>query len=236
VRRASAGEADIAAVGALLAEPARARVLLALADGRTLAASALAAEARVAPSTASHHLSRLVDTGLLTVETRGRYRYFTLAGPEVADLIEAAARVAPLEPISSLRQGTRAHAIRYARRCYDHLAGRLGVALTDALLARQVLVPSSGEPIRAAAGYKVTRDGADQLAEFGVYAREGEFARGCRDWTEQRNHIAGPLGRALMMRMLDLRWLTPDEATRAIRTTQSGRANLTERLGVTLPP
>jgi DNA-binding transcriptional ArsR family regulator len=235
VSRAVAGEADIARVGALLAEPARARVLLALADGRTLAASALAAEARVAPSTASHHLSRLVDAGLITVETRGRHRYFTLAGREVAELVEAAARVAPLEPISSLRQGTRAHAIRYARRCYDHLAGRLGVALTDALLARQVLVSSGDEPRGSAAGYTVTRDGADQLVELGVHACEGEFARGCRDWTEQRNHIAGPLGRALMMRMLDLRWLTPDDATRAVRTTPSGRENLTARLGVTLP-
>jgi hypothetical protein len=189
----------------------------------------------VAPSTASHHLSRLVDSGLLTVETRGRNRYFTLAGPEIAELIEAAARVAPLEPISSLRQGTRAHAIRYARRCYDHLAGRLGVALTDALIAGQMLVPSSGEPIRAAGGYTITRDGAEQLADLGVDAHEGDFARGCRDWTEQRNHIAGPLGRALMIRMLDLDWLTPDEATRAVRTTPSGRTNLTERLGVTLP-
>ena len=134
------GDTDLAAVGALLAEPARARVLLALADGRSLAAGVLATEAGVAPSTASHHLARLVDAGLISVVTRGRHRYFTLAGPHVGELIEAVARVAPAQPITSLRQGTRAHAVRHARRCYDHLAGRLGVAVADALQEQGALV------------------------------------------------------------------------------------------------
>src|SRR5438067_831380 len=128
-----AGEADLAAVGAMLAEPARAKVLLALTDGRSLAASVLAAEAGVAPSTASHHLARLLEAGLITLVPHGRHRYFSLAGPEVAELIEAAARVAPRLRVTSLREGTRAHAIRYARRCYDHLAGRLGVVVAEAL-------------------------------------------------------------------------------------------------------
>src|SRR5262249_28146508 len=122
-----AGDADLASVGALLAEPARAKVLLALSDGRSLPASMLAAEAGVPASTASHHLARLVDGGLISVAARGRHRYYALAGPDVAELLEAAARVAPAQPITSLREGTRAHALRYARRCYDHLAGRLGV-------------------------------------------------------------------------------------------------------------
>src|SRR5689334_20898706 len=162
-------DADLAAVGAVLAEPARAKVLLALGDGRALAASVLAAEAGVAPSTASHHLARLVDTGFLVAESRGRHRYYRLAGPEVGALIEAVARVAPPQPVRSLRQGTRAHAIRYARSCYDHLAGRLGVAVADALADDQ---PRKLESI-----------GVPPLA-----------ARPCRDWTEQRDHIAGPLG------------------------------------------
>jgi DNA-binding transcriptional ArsR family regulator/DNA-binding PadR family transcriptional regulator len=225
------GDPDLTVVGALLAEPARAKVLLALADGRELAASVLAAEAGVAASTASHHLARLVDAGLITAAARGRHRYFALAGPQVAELIEAVARIAPPQPITSLRQGTRAHAVRYARRCYDHLAGRLGVAVTDALQEQGVLVVR----IRDDGGYTVTEQGADTFAELGIEARCGDVARSCSDWTEQRNHIAGTLGRALMTRLLDLGWLSRDPSTRAMRLTDAGRANLPRRLGVRLP-
>jgi DNA-binding transcriptional ArsR family regulator len=223
------GDMDVAAVGALLAEPARARVLLALADGRSLAASVLAAEAGVAPSTASHHLARLVEGRLLNVVTRGRHRYFTLAGPHVAELIEAVARVAPPEPVTSLRQGTRAHAIRYARRCYDHLAGRLGVAVTEALQDDGVLVAAGG------AGYTVTPKGASTLAALGIEMQPGTFARACLDWSEQRHHVAGALGRALMTRLTELGWVRRQTTTRALSVTEAGRANLPLRLGVTLP-
>ncbi len=223
------GDADLAAVGALLAEPARARVLLALGDGRTLAASVLAAEAGVAASTASHHLARLVDAGLVTVVDRGRHRYFALAGPQVGELIEAVARVAPAQPITSLRQGTRAHAVRYARRCYDHLAGRLGVAVTDAL-RREAVLAAGGE-----SGYTLTEHGAAMLSELGVHAEPGEVVRRCLDWTEQRDHIAGPLGRALLARLLELGWLARDPATRAVRLTDAGRTHLPQTLGVELP-
>jgi DNA-binding transcriptional ArsR family regulator len=223
------GDTDLTVVGALLAEPARAKVLLALADGRSLAASVLAAEAGVAASTASHHLARLVDAGLITAAARGRHRYFTLAGPQVAELIEAVARIAPPQPITSLRQGTRAHAVRYARRCYDHLAGRLGVAVTDALQEQGAFV------VRDGSGYTLTEHGAHTFAELGIEARRGDIARSCLDWTEQRNHIAGTLGRALMTRLLDLGWLSRDSSTRAVRLTDAGRANFPRRLGVRLP-
>jgi DNA-binding transcriptional ArsR family regulator len=226
----SAGDTDLAAVGALLAEPARAKVLLALTDGRSLAASVLASEAGVAVSTASYHLARLVDAGLITVVTRGRHRYFALAGPRVAELIEAVARVAPSQPIRSLRQGTRAHAVRYARCCYDHLAGRLGVAVAEALEEQGLLIADND-----AAGFSVTEDGAHILAGLGIEARSGDVARCCLDWTEQRNHVAGALGRALMTRMLDLGWVSRDARTRAVRLTDAGRASLPARLGVRLP-
>jgi len=121
------GDSDLAAVGALIGEPARARVLMALADGRELPASVLASEAGVAASTASVHLARLVDGGLVTVESRGRHRYFRLAGPKVGRAIEALAAIAPPAQVRSLKDGTRAQAVRAARTCYDHLAGRLGV-------------------------------------------------------------------------------------------------------------
>lgn len=214
-----AGDTDLASVGALLAEPARAKVLLALADGRSLPASMLASEAGVAPSTASHHLARLVDGGLIVAETRGRHRYFALAGPDVAELLEAAARVAPARPVTSLREGTRAHKLRYARRCYDHLAGRLGVAVADALVADS----------------RITEAGATQLRSLDVEVRAGEAVRACRDWTEQRSHIAGPVGRALLSALLERGWLEPEAKGRALTLTPAGRAGL-PALGVELPP
>ena len=124
---ATGGDADLAALGAVLAEPARTRMLLALGDGRALPASMLAAEAGVAASTTSGHLARLVDAGLVVCRPQGRFRYYALAGPQVGELIEVLARSARTVPVRSLRQGTRAAALRTARTCYDHLAGRLGV-------------------------------------------------------------------------------------------------------------
>lgn len=222
-----AGDTNLAAVGALLSEPARAKVLLALTDGRSLAASVLASEAGVAPSTASHHLAKLVDAGLINATTRGRHRYFSLAGPQVAELIEAVARVAPPQTVTSLRQGTRAHVVRYARRCYDHLAGRLGVAVADALEKQGLLLPGDGNT--------VTKGGAGAFAALGIETHAGDVARRCLDWTEQRDHVAGPLGRALMTRLLELGWVSRDPKTRAVRLTEAGCANLPARLGVRLP-
>src|SRR5919206_5362124 len=173
------GDADWAAVGSLLAERARARMLAALGDGCALPASALAAEAGVVPSTASGHLARLVDGGLLTAESRGRRRYFSLRGAEVAEALEALARVAPREPVSSLRQATRIDALRAARTCYDHLAGRLGTALMDALLARGLV-----------ADEHVTDAGLERLVEPGVdvgaVPRRRPRFRSCLDWSERR--------------------------------------------------
>src|SRR4051795_5513940 len=139
-----AGDTDLAALGAVLAERARSRILLALGDGRALPASVLASEAGVAASTASGHLGKLVGAGLVTVTAQGRHRYFRLAGPHVAELIEALARVAPAGPVRSLREGTRAHALRQARTCYDHVAGRLGVALFGALIEHGAVVGGDG--------------------------------------------------------------------------------------------
>jgi DNA-binding transcriptional ArsR family regulator len=214
------GDADIAAVGALLADPARARVLLALADGRSLAASLLAAEAGVAASTASHHLARLVDAGLVRVEAQGRHRYFSLAGPQVGELIEAVARVAPPKPVTSLREGTRAHAVRYARSCYDHLAGRLGIAVADAVCGDD---------------FAITTAAARRLETIGVDVHAGDRPRACRDWTEQRDHIAGPLGRQLLDAFSERGWLARDAHTRAVRLTTTGTDELPRQLHVELP-
>jgi len=186
----------------------------------------LASEAGVAPSTASHHLARLVSGGLISCVTRGRHRYFALAGPDVAELLEAAARVAPTRPVTSLREGTRAHALRYARRCYDHLAGRVGVAVAEALEARRFLVANESV-------FTVTGAGVSALAGLGVSVAAGETARPCRDWTEQRSHVAGPIGRALLFALLERGWLEPELRTRALGVTPAGEDGL-RRLGVEL--
>ena len=125
--------------------------------------------------------------------------------------------------MTSLRAGTRAHALRYARHCYDHLAGRLGVAVADALV------------VARRDSLELTEAGAGRLAAIGVAASAGEDARACLDWTEQRHHVAGRLGRSLLERLLELEWLQRSAATRALRVTDAGRTGLEGELGVTLP-
>jgi DNA-binding transcriptional ArsR family regulator len=236
------GDANIASVAALMGEPARATVLLALAGGRALAASTLAAEARVAPSTLSGHLTRLVDGGLITVQTSGRHRYYRLGSPQVADAVEALARIAPSQPVRSLGQATHAEAIRRARTCYDHLAGRLGVALCDSLVSGGVLRVETApdgpdDPVLGAGRAKrfaLTTHGRDVLARLEVPLdppTRRPLVRYCVDWSEQRPHISGWLGAALLKRFVTLGWVTRTER-RVVRVNASGRSALPEQLGV----
>jgi DNA-binding transcriptional ArsR family regulator len=243
------GDADLASVGALLAEPARARVLLALADGRELPASMLAAEAGVSASTASEHLGRLLDGGLVAVTRRGRYRYYRLAGPQVSDLIEAVSRVAPPRPVTSLREGTRANALRRARSCYDHLGGRLAVALTSAFLDRGLLAghdggidldrmvgPRPAGGVLDPAAYVLTGAGADALRGLGVEPPSNRAVRCCVDWTEQRHHMAGTVGGILLGQFLSRGWVRPGRYHRALIVTDEGRAEIAARFGVVPQP
>jgi DNA-binding transcriptional ArsR family regulator len=245
------GDADLAAVGALIGDPARARVLQALGDGRELAASVLADEASVAASTISAHLSKLAAGGIVTSERRGRHRYFRLASPEVAHALEAMARIAPPEPVRSLREGTKAHALRVARTCYDHLAGRLGVALMSGLITNGVITGGDGRYDRDRANgdrpsapgrdldYRLSDGGARALTDIGVdveSALAGPRApiRYCVDWSEQDHHLAGALGAALTARTFELRWVERLPRTRAVLVTPEGRRGFAERLGVAL--
>jgi DNA-binding transcriptional ArsR family regulator len=240
------GDIDLAAVGALVGDRRRCRILLALNDGRALPASRLAAEAGVGAATASSHLGKLTEAGMLAVEARGRHRYYRLAGPEVAGLLEALQRLAPAEPVRSLRQGTRAQALRQARTCYDHVAGRLGVGLMAALLERGHLTggdgtydPADGTDVRAGYGhdvdYRLTPAGDDFLAGFGMHAPpRRRLVRYCVDWSEQRHHLSGALGRGLLDRLLELDWIRRTDATRAVRVTDTGRAGLRTTFGLEL--
>jgi DNA-binding transcriptional ArsR family regulator len=239
------GDVDLAAVGALVGDPGRCRILLALDDGRALPAGRLAAEAGVSAATASSHLGKLTAAGLLAVEPRGRHRYYRLAGPEVAELLEALQRLAPVAPVRSLRQGTRAAALREARTCYDHVAGRLGVALMAALIEQGHLTGGDGsfDPAltdgRAGYGhevdYRLSPGGADFLARSGVrIPPHRRVVRYCVDWSEQRHHLAGGLGRGLLDRLHELDWIRRTDATRALRVTSTGRAGLRTTFGVDL--
>lgn len=220
----------MAALAALLADRTRAGFCLALLDGRAWTAGELARSAGVAASTASDHLTRLVQGGLLVEERQGRHRYVRLAGPAVAQLIEdlAGHADAPPAPPRTLRAASAGAALAYARTCYDHLAGRLGVLLHDALLDRGVL--------DRAGGLALTPAGVTWLAELGVpveplRATRRPLLRDCLDWTERRPHLAGALGAALCHRFLDLGW-TARGTGRAIRLTPVGRPALAAALGL----
>jgi len=224
------GDADLAVIGRLLADPGRCRMLLALSDGRDLTASALAAEAGVSASTASEHLAQLVNAGLLTAVKHGRHRYFKLAGAAVGELLESMSRLAPNRQIRSLREGTKAHALRQARSCYDHLAGRLGVAVADAFAARG-WVETSGDT-----GFLIRDIGRRELAAVGVELPAGNVVRSCVDWTERRPHLAGAHGRAVLSAFLERGWVARDSRPRVLMVTRPGQAALRDLLAVEWPP
>jgi DNA-binding transcriptional ArsR family regulator len=225
----SYGDADVAAVAALIADPTRAAMLDALMDGRSCAAGELAGRVGIAPSTASGHLARLLAGGLVTVEARGRERRYRLGSPAVATALEALSRVAPAQDVRSLRGADRSAAIRAARTCYDHLAGRLGVDLTEALVRDDVLVLRD-------TSYDLTPRGAETMAALGVdvetaRSRNRAFARACLDWSERRPHLAGALGAALADALLVKDWLRRRPNDRALTVTPLGRSAF-RRLGV----
>jgi DNA-binding transcriptional ArsR family regulator len=220
-------ERDLAAPAALIAEPARAAMLNALLSGRALAAGELARVAGVSRPTASEHLRRLLDGNLVDVVSQGRHRYYRLAGPHVANALEALAHLGTPAPVATLRQANAARALAFARTCYDHLAGTCGVALLDALLANEWLCDHDG-------GYGVTPAGERELVALGIdvgAARSARrtFARPCLDWTVRRHHLAGSLGAAINTRLLDLGWFTHRTRDgRGLRITDAGRTRLLE--------
>jgi DNA-binding transcriptional ArsR family regulator len=225
-----------AETAALVGDPARANMLSALMDGRALTAAELARAASVAPQTASGHLARLTTAGLLAVEKQGRHRYHRLASPEVAGMLEGIMAVAERarRPVSV---GPRDLAMRAARTCYDHLAGKLAVAMADAMLERGHIELSPD-------GGALTQDGALFLRSLGVdldaaearAARRGGssrvFCRPCLDWSERRPHVAGAVGAAICNCCFALNWVRRIEGTRAITVTPKGRLGFKHSFGV----
>jgi DNA-binding transcriptional ArsR family regulator len=222
----------IAAVADLIGEPARAAILVALLDGRALSAGELALLSRVSAQSASGHLSKLVDGGLLSVQNEGRHRYYKIANPEVGHALEALGAISTA-PRNSLQPHPReVSALRHARTCYDHLAGRIAVELTKALESSGV-IRAHGER-----DYELGKKGPVWFAKLGIETEplrrsRRAFARQCLDWTERRPHIAGALGTALCSRLLALGWLARQPNTRALRITHLGERELQTRFGVT---
>jgi DNA-binding transcriptional ArsR family regulator len=217
-------EPNIAFVANLLADPSRAAMCLSLAGGEARPAGELAARAGISAQTASNHLAKLIAGRLLRVERQGRWRYYRLAGPDVGHAVEALSVVAPLpaQPLSVNGTADAARRIKNARTCYSHLAGRLGVALADALVAQRWLEDDGH-------GYRVTPAGARSLHGLGIEVRPRRAqapARRCIDWTERRPHVAGPVGTALATLALDRGWVRRLRGSRAIAVTPLGRAQL----------
>lgn len=228
--------AVFAEIAALAGDPARAAMLHALMDGRALTAGELASAAGVTPQTASGHLLRMSQAGLVAVEKQGRHRYHRLASAAVAQMMESIMQVAEAgqPPARRIATGPRDAALRHARTCYDHLAGRLGVAIADALVA-------GGHAEIEGDGGAITADGLDLFARLGIGLGQNGKARSrrvlcrpCLDWSERRMHLAGVVGSALCSHAFDKGWIRRVAGTRAVSVTPKGHLALREAFGVTL--
>ncbi|MGH8781692.1 ArsR/SmtB family transcription factor [Paraburkholderia sp.] len=222
---------NIASTAFLIADPARANMLMALVAGRALPAGELAYAAGVTAQTASTHLAKLLDGGLVTVEIEGRHRYYRLSGPHVALVLENLAAIDPVAPVRRRPLGREAQNLRFARCCYDHLAGQVGVAIAQALQLRGFIVPAADKR------FDVTPAGTAWFRQLGLDmdrlrgTRRG-LARQCLDWTEREHHLAGPLGVQFMSALCENGWMRRVSASRVVQVTPVGWAGLKAELGI----
>lgn len=226
---AAAEDLDLVEVAALVGDAARATMLAALMGGRSLTAKELAYYANVSRSTASGHLGKLVGARLLTVIRERRFSYYRIASPLVASMLETIKVVAATElPSRRQPESTKGDALRFARSCYDHLAGQVGVAVTDALVAM-------GHIVLTDEGGEVTHSGARFFAAFGADLTPSTrriFCQPCLDWSERRYHLKGLVGARILDRLLELGWLKCVAGSRALQLTSPGRAGLSEVFGI----
>jgi DNA-binding transcriptional ArsR family regulator len=222
----------IAEVAALIGDPARANILAALMGGQALTASELTYAAGVSPQTTSGHLGKLTDGRLIACVKQGRHRYYRIATPRVAEMLEGIMAVVADGPPRHRPPSKLDEAMRNARTCYDHVAGKLGVELTDALCAH-------GHLVLADEGGELTETGMAFFRDFGVdlaaaRGRRRIFCRPCLDWTERRPHLGGVVGAVLAQRCFDLKWLQRIRDSRALTVTAAGRRGLSETFGLSL--
>lgn len=215
-------------IASLIGEPARAKMLWSLLDGKAYTATELSIYADVSAQNASMHLSKLVDSEFLTVERQGRHKYYRFARPEVAYAIEAIANLVPPKAVAqTVSENT---SIKFCRTCYDHLAGKVAVEITQVLINRKIIVPGNGL-------YEVTTKGEKWFDEMDVSIAELKtgkrmFARQCLDWSERRHHLAGALGAAFLQAMLKKKWIKRIKDSRITVLTNEGRLALHKRLGL----
>jgi DNA-binding transcriptional ArsR family regulator len=224
---------DIAAAAALVGDPARAAMISLLLSGEPYPASVLAERAGVSAQTASAHLAKLAAGGLVAYTKKGRHRLYRLGSHKVADAFEALATISTLHPVRSLHQSDETKALNLSRMCYDHLAGFVGVGITEELTRRRLIAPRDQT-------YRVTRPGESWLEAFGVDVaalemKRRKLATQCLDWSERRPHVGGALGAALADRMLQDGWFARRRAQRSLVVTEKGWRELSARFDIKRP-
>ncbi|MET3544828.1 DNA-binding transcriptional ArsR family regulator [Paenibacillus favisporus] len=219
---------NITAAAALIGDPTRAAILIALIDGRAHSAGELATIAKVTPQTASAHLTKLLEGNLIAVEVQGRHRYYRLAHADVAKALESLAALSPPAPVRSLRQSNQAQALSSGRTCYDHIAGKLGVGLTQAFVYKGYLDELEE-------GYILTAHGKEWLERLGIKTNsKHKIIPYHIDWTERVRHLAGPVAVEITKKLFELKWIVRGEIRRSVRLTDAGRSALHNQLDVNL--
>lgn len=251
------GDVNIAAVASLFADESRGRILMTLNDCRELPASVIATEIGISATSCSNHLKKLLEARLITVRNLGRNRYYRLSNDDVGYALEALAALAPKFVVNSLKESTRAAALRSARACYDHMAGRFAVSVCQALIdagavyrtdGRTDLLRRDSDPLSAGGAprdlYGISGTAGTEVLfmKLGVDIRELLYSPGrrpilrpCVDWSEQKHHFGGRLGAALLHAWVDLGWISRRPKTRALKVTERGRKQLDDILSVTIP-
>ncbi|ALC81707.1 MULTISPECIES: ArsR/SmtB family transcription factor [Bacillus] len=216
-------EPSVSVVAALIADKSRASILESLMNGKSFTASELATQTKITIQTASSHLAKLVEGNLLAVEKHGRYRYYRLASVEVAEMIEMLSSFAPTPKVQSLKESRTKDSIHYARTCYDHLAGTLGVNWTQYLLDNSFIIEKERD-------YVLTQTGTAFFQSLGInidqlQKKKRAFARKCLDWSERRYHLAGALGAAATDHFIENKWVERNHENRSLLLTEKGKEN-----------
>ena len=225
-------EKEIGSITSLIGDPVRSIILWTLLDGRAFTATELAIQADTSPQNISMHLRKLIQANLLSVERQGRHKYYRFSRQEVAYAIEALGNLIPIEKHKRIISNPDNSAIRYCRTCYDHLAGRVGVLLTEALVKQKIIKLNGSD-------YSVTKKGYGFFSELEIDTDELSnhrriFAKPCLDWSERKHHLAGSLGAALLSKMLSFGWLRKTSHSRAMIITSKGQQQLYDTLKISL--
>jgi len=216
----------------LIGDPTRASILWTLLDGRAFTATELAVSTNTSPQNISMHLGKLLEADLLCVEKQGRHKYYRFSNKEVAYAVEAMANLVPKPEVSLKNKSENYPPIKFCRTCYDHLAGKIGVALTDSLLEQKIIIEKNNV-------YEISPEGEKWFSRFGINIEEAQkqkriFLKPCLDWSERRNHIAGSIGALLLNKMIAEDWLRRTKDSRAMIITGKGEKELLKNFKITL--